>query len=285
MIWALVPLLVFTPVICLAQKVPAAPLEEVVAYWSSEAFDTAELLANIDKVGFDFDLSEANLSSLLKAAAKGNRKPDDVAKLLVQLFQRCRLCRAELWRPLTGDDIFYFLEKKDSAYALRELQDRRSRPLQVSAAFLRELAAKGAKEDLLGAVSETFRIDPPANFRLMETQPRRANDFKAYATSGRVILAVEFSGDVEFVFRHGALFYRVHNGVEPKDAGSSYSSLGPMTDAKDLSWNVDTKVSAKDYSKSFVEDPSGLNGFRIKAHSKKRRLLEFHITWKPKTAA
>jgi hypothetical protein len=262
------------------------PLEDVVKFWSDTDFQTSTILDLMDANGLDFQMSPANLASLLEAGRKGGRPPTEVAQVIYRVFRECQTCRADFWRPLRKEDLLFFLEKKDSAFAVAELAARGGDKLPLTADFLRELARKGAKEDLLLVINEKIRIEPPQKFIRISPTMQRAGDFKLQPMAGKLVLSLDFPGaEIEFIFRHDSLFYRVINGVEPKNLGSYFTSFGPQGEEKDIAWKIEDKpkVDPRNVKAAFVTDPSGLNGFNIRAKSGKKP-FELHITWRPKSA-
>lgn len=272
---------------CFGQQRKRMTLETVISVWSDPIFETSHLQNLIDNVGVDFEMTEPNLASLLEAAQKGKRNPQEVANVVFRLIKECLVCRDQLWGPLTKDEVLSML-RKGSAFTSEKVRERGLKDNPVEVTYLDSLRSAGAKDDLINAIDERVTIQPPAGFHPLPGQ--RASNFTAASAEGLLTLRVEVDGQAEFQFRHNAIFWKAMAGPAPKDLGSSFTTFAPRVPENLVDFTVQQVQPKPGKPKkgkelpvvgSFLPDPSGRNGFRLLITNPERgpRMYEVQVRW------
>jgi hypothetical protein len=210
------------------EKKEPLSLDAVKASLEINEFKVAEIVNAIDLAGIDFKLDETNLTVLLDAAKKAGRPSSEISAVFSHLVKACRTCRDMFWAPLSPEDLLDWV-KKSPVQALDELKVRGSQPLPTAVDFIEQLRGAGAPPELIAIVEERQQIPAPDGYKPMRLE--KAPGFDTLATSGKLVLDIEADGEVEFVFRHNALFFKTIRGADPKNLDCTYTAFGPVADS------------------------------------------------------
>jgi hypothetical protein len=265
--------------------------------------DVPELTELIKARSLSFDLTGSELGSILAAATKGNRDPDQVSALVLACIQTCQECRARLLSPMTKQELTALLRWGfRPAEILQEARVRGVQNIEISKASVEELRAAGAQDELISLLLPDDRMPVSAPGSDYTAFPLKREEYDITAQEGWLKVTIELpaSSQNELLFKHNALFARTANGTYPTDLGCRFNKPAPTNTAAALvEWDsgleeLDQRNVSRGAAKlkpvieylTADKDPDGRNAFRIQIANREKKVqrYSFWLRWRTRMA-
>jgi hypothetical protein len=272
-----------------AQENKTYSLAQIMVLWANPVFDTSQVITAIDNAHLVIEFSEYNLASVIEAGMKGNRRPGEVAQVVLRLLKDCRNCRNQFWAPLKENDLLADLQK-GPVFATDDLRVRGAESLPLSTGYLSKLVTAGATPELIALVESGLAVPTPDGFK--PARVGKASGFSPLATEGQLTLHANIDMQVAFLFLHNALFFKTLSGEEPSSIDAEYTAFGPSGDPQTINFEVKQipakgakppkKNKAPQISKQLAPDTSGRTGLQVTVNDVEngRHDYDLVLTWK-----